>query len=381
MPFSTTTWTNITPPGLGLNPDGPFPPFGVDWVEVAPSNGNIVYCCVASTSLYRSNDGGLTWASVGGNPPFPSNFGSTTTYFDAPWSIRIDPNNVNNMYVTQGVNGTTQGFWKSTDGGVNWTKPAGFISAAAATGTQDVTQMGINPTNFNHILLSSHQNWSGMGLSNAGILESTDGGLTWTTHAPVSTWPSGTQPPFFLYDPPSGQGNASTWLIATNGNGYWKTTNAGGSWTQVSTDDCTHGGNQIFYAPNGKLYSGGRTLPLISTDNGSSFARITNGLPVWSYYAVFGANGTLYTQLSFTGGNQYGGGHQPYMVSNINDGLTWTAFQGGAQTFGDGPMNFVYSPQTGVLYSSNWASGLWALQAKVIVNAAVVPGLHVTAVG
>jgi hypothetical protein len=86
----------------------------------------------------------------------PSNTGDTTTsYIDSPIHVEVDPSNSQHLYVTQGVRGTTLGFWISNDGGNTWTKTAGFKNIEAAT-TSDVTSMAVDPSNFNHVLVGSH---------------------------------------------------------------------------------------------------------------------------------------------------------------------------------------------------------------------------------
>jgi hypothetical protein len=361
MPFSHTSWTDITP--ITLDPHV-FPPYGVNCVTTDPQQPNIVFCTIDSEALYKSTDYGNTWTPVGGTPPYANNSGTTTTYFDAPFRIRVDPNNSNNIYLTQGVRGFTLGFWNSTDGGINWSLSSGFQSIATTVGnSRDVTCFDVDPTDFNHIILSSHTPWTGF--TSGGILESTDGGATWTAHNPQATWPVGTHGIHFLYDPKSSQGNANTWLCCTAGDGAWKTTNAGTSWTKVSTNDCPHGGNSLYYGSNGQVYYGGQDFPMVSSDNGATWSQVTGIVNNWYYYGIWGDGINLYTSLSFTGDNGgYGGGNQPFLTSLETDGVTWSNFQGGAQTFTDGPYYMHYEPNSGIMYSANWAAGLLALQAR-----------------
>jgi len=84
------------------------------------------------------------------------------------------------VYAVDGVWGATGGFWVSTDAGANWTKPAGF-SATCATLTGlgysnwgDGYSIDPDPTDFNHVLYSSHS-------CPAVVGESFDGGTTWTS--------------------------------------------------------------------------------------------------------------------------------------------------------------------------------------------------------
>ena len=61
------------------------------------------------------------------------------------------------------------------------------------------------------------------------------------------------------------------------------TADGGETWTNVYKLSMTHGGNQVYRAGNGTLYSGGYQYPARSTDNGSSWEQIKKGL-VYSWY-------------------------------------------------------------------------------------------------
>jgi hypothetical protein len=98
-----------------------------------------------------------------------------------------------------------------------------------------------------------------------------------------------------------------------------------------------------------------------SNDNGVTWTQLTNGLNYYYYYTVYGDGTTLYTQLSSTGTNG-GQGLQPYMTAPENAGTPWTPYQGGAQTFADGPAMMQYDATNGIMYSANWDSGDWALK-------------------
>lgn len=342
-PFSFTEWSNITPP---VGPMVPPASYGCTWVAANPLRPNEVWCCVDQLGLWKSTDYGVTWT---GGQIAPPNFTNNTTYFDAPFQIQWDPNDANHAYLTQGVRGFTQGFWVTHDNGANWTKPAGFISTMAAYGTNDVTSFATEPGNYNHIILSSHSAWTGY--TGAGVLESIDAGVTWTSTPPVSTWPSGTQPPHFLYDPATGQGNPNTWLVGTNGNGQWRTTDAGVTWTQVSTVDSVHGGQSSLYLPDGRLIIGGTDVPLISSNNGLTFSPLSN-LPSGYYFGVWnGGDGYLYTGRTFRS-NAY---QDPLYRSPINDAINWTTFESFQN--GDGPETMTRVVNN--FYWVGWTDGLY----------------------
>jgi hypothetical protein len=85
-------------------------------------------------------------------------------------------------------------------------------------------------------------------------------------------------------------------LLGTQGKGFWRTTNAGVSWTKVSDGQITHGGNFVCYSSKGVLYSGGYTYISRSTDNGASWSLVKDGLPYSWYMGVLCDGVNLWTQ-------------------------------------------------------------------------------------
>jgi len=354
MVFSKTTWTDITPAGLGLNPHS-FPSFGVIWVEVAKSNPNIVYACVDDIGLFRSTDYGQNFTQVGTGSPTPG--GPTTTKLDGPFCLRINPADSTHLVATQGVRGSSLGFWVSHDSGATWSLPAAFAAACTTVGIAvlDVTTLAVDPTDFNHMLVGSHGNWTGY--TGGGILETFDGGTSWTIHYPVSTWPPYTHGIKILYDPDTAQGNASTWIVMTDGDGFWRTTNSGTSWTQVYTGGSPHGGTQAIYDNLGNLWAGGGP-PVKSVDNGVNWTTVTLPINWLAYSFACDSNGKLYTNVAYTGDNALG--YDTPVYTSIDQGATW---QSSSQVFSDGPYTTYFVPSTGIMYFANWAAGLWAIQA------------------
>jgi hypothetical protein len=352
-------WANISPPGLDLVNH-----YGTAFVQLDPLHPSTVYLTADMQGLWKSEDGGSNWVRLG-SPPANPNYGDTTDYLDSPVSIAIDPGDSRHLYVTQGVRGTTQGFWITRDGGATWILSAGYDAIAKELGTRDVTTLSVDPTDFNHVLVGSHSPWKG--LSNAGILETKDGGEHWITHAPASGFTSATMGVNFLFDPATKQGDAKTWLIGTDGQGLWRTADGGDNFTRVTPAgvwpdfSISHGGQSIFYALNGTLYAGAFVYPARSTDNGLTWTSITGANVTYaSYYAVMGDGVNLYTLRSFAANDaKY---DAPFLVSPESDGLTWTPYEDGKQKFDNGPYTMRFDKQNGILYAACWNAGLWALK-------------------
>src|SRR6478736_693588 len=355
-------WTDITPPGLNLKccPGTGGNGYGLPQFAIDASDPRKIIVCIDTMGLWKTNNGGTSWELMGKDDPNHYT-DDTTTYIDSPIAIKIDPNNSNHLYATQGVRGKALGFWVSTDGGANWTKPAGFKAIAKDT-TNDVTWLTVDPSDFKHVIVGSHAAWPGK--SNAGFIESKDGGSTWVAHQPMPSWSGGSMGIHFLYSPKLGIGNSSTLLVSTDGDGFWKTTDDGANWKQVAKDiSVPHGGNEIYYASNGWIYAGAAGWPARSHDNGDTWEHLKdNGIPSGTYYSVHGDGTTLYTSISYTGDNAKGM-PLPYSVSPESDGKTWTTMPGG-QTFTDGPFMQRFDSANNILYSANWDAGFLALKVR-----------------
>jgi hypothetical protein len=339
-------WKDITPPGI---PKGDGQNIIGQGFAIDPCNLSTIYWGTTpfdntKGGLFKSTDGGGTWKKMGN--------------LDEPLHVRIDPGNTQHLYVGDGVRGATLGFWVSTDGGDTWKKPDGWVAASKQVGfIDDIYDVAIDPTDFKHILVSSHSAWGWDDTKwkrNAGVMESQDGGDTWITHEPQPTWGAG-HSINFLYDPDKGVGDANTWLLGTQGDGQWRTTDAGKTWTKVIANSIFHGGGETYYAKDGKLYSTGVTPCLQrSTDNGATW---TDLKAPGECTGVWGDGNYLYTAPA------YAQGMQPFFTSPETDGLTWSAYKGGTQKFdGSGPFEMAFDSLNGILYASMWFQGVWALK-------------------
>lgn len=357
-------WTNITPPVTGI----PSPWFGFAELAIDPSNHNTIYALADQLGIWKSTDRGGNWTRLGTPPAVNASPGNsyTTPYIDSPVRLAVDPADSTHLVVTQGVRGTSLGFWVSHNGGNTWTQPLAFFNLAASTTTNDVTTLAIDPTNFSHMLVGSHGIWNSS--SFPGVMETTDGGTTWSTHLGDSSWPNGSYGLAFAYDPATSQGNSSTWLTSMDGDGFWRTTNSGSTWTQVIAPvsgggtDSPHGGTQFTYTPAGVLYSGGTPHPVRSTDNGVTWTSLTN-IGTFYYFGDWNDTVTLYTQASFPSSGGSGADPSQFQVSPITNGLTYSNFASG-QTFENGPYDMRWDSTNGLMYSAQWVAGFWVLKPR-----------------
>jgi hypothetical protein len=355
-------WVQITPPSVQTGNSSTCIGQGI---AIDPKNPSTIYWCntpftVSDGGLYKSTDGGSNWKRIGKVQP---NW-TGANILDMPIHIRIDPKDSKHMYVGDGVRGSTTGFWISNDGGDSFYKPQGWVDIATSTGyyIDDVYDVAVDPSDFNHILTSSHSAWKWQDAeigNNAGILESTDGGISWIAHKP-GNWGYGNSIKF-LYDPALHIGNSKTWLVGGQGGGNWRTSDGGATWTRVfpQGSGIYHGGGTIYYSKTGVLYASNYPQTIRSTDNGLNWTAVG---PNGGTTGICGDGNLLYTETT-------DGTNTPYYVSPETDGLTWTPFNGGKQTLNNGgPFEMAFDSVNGIMYSSALLQGCWALKIQNQTN-------------
>jgi uncharacterized repeat protein (TIGR01451 family) len=271
---------------------------GVGAIALAPSNENIVYVGTGEGALSGDSYEGVgVLKSTNGGNSFTKVSGNTFNHVSIS-RVVVHPTDPNTLYVatlrgragarrTTHPNPTQYGIWKSTDGGVNWT-------LSPQTATTDIlkgaTDLVIDPLNPN-VLLASF--WT------QGISKTVDGGTTWTTAMsglPANADYEAAQTRIALgISHPAGDANATVYAgfeYATTGGDYfpstiWKSTNAGGNWTQTSTDvvedycgtQCTYD-NEIGVDPTNANIVYALGLFNYGTGSGGIF-RSTNGGASW----------------------------------------------------------------------------------------------------
>ncbi|MCF6341685.1 MAG: PKD domain-containing protein [Bacteroidales bacterium] len=172
--------------------------------------------------------------------------------------VAFSPNDNDVIYVGAAAGGV----WKTTDGGTNWIPTGDFNDAL---GTSDIAVVG---TASDDILYLATGDRDHSDTYSVGVLKSTDGGTTWDTTALSWTQSQG----YLIYRLLVSPVNSSLLYAATNG-GVYKTTNAGGSWTQITTLvfkdlEFNPGNSSTIYGSTGwgQVYR--------STNSGSTWAQV-----------------------------------------------------------------------------------------------------------
>lgn len=351
-PTTFGTWINVTPAGVDLTNPLSCVNFGVETVQADPAHPSNLYAMFHCQGIWKSTDYGATWTG-------PINTGTNgAAARDCAGGITIPPGStasVPTIYESC-IRGTGLGFWKSVDGGVNWTS---YFVAPSGTSRQDYYPPVVDPYDQNHLVMAGHE----MDF----LVESVDGGQNWT-NVPLASGMlenNGTGEVFFL-----NTGNAATtrgtwlWIAQTSGGNYgtWRTENNGAAWLQVDKNEHPHGASQIYQPDNnGTVYMAGAYSVLgwgvlRSGDYGQTWTHVGSGdietvvvgTPK-NVYAMYGWSIGLGLTLSpdFQLAAQPGTGN--WVQPGTPAGLTQGAHQ--IRVVNDGTHN--------ILVNASGGSGLW----------------------
>jgi PKD repeat protein len=177
--------------------------------------------------------------------------------------VRFDPANSNIMY----AGSPAGGLWKTTNGGTNWTTNTDQLAVIGCT------DIAIDPTN-SQILYLATGDGDAADTYSVGVLKSTDGGATWNTTGLAFAVNNGYTISRLLINPT----NPQILLAATN-DGVFRTTDGGATWPQVaSTNNLNLKDMEFRPGDPTTVYACGTTF-WKSTNSGSTFTQITNGVP------------------------------------------------------------------------------------------------------
>lgn len=318
-------WYDVTPAGISLDPDYGGAPgsggnFGFESVWHDSSNVGTFYAMCHLQGVWKSTDGGVTWTG-----PINTGTNGAAITASAGCVTGAATGGIPVLYVNVGRGNL--GFYKSTDGGVNWSTTD--LSPPLPDGREDIYPESVNPYNKDHVLTTAHEN--------NYIIHSTDGGATWSNVTmPIS--PSGGSCYIFYIDTGNATTTADTWLLiaqASSVDGTWRTTNAGASWTKVDGNEHTHGGCQIAQLGGGVIWMTG-----VYSSLGWGCLRSTDYGATWTHYGpnegrsvIWGTSKKIYAM----GGGAVQTPVDPGFISAVAPGTgTWSAESGAAATYNGG---------------------------------------------
>jgi len=259
-------------------------------IALHPSNSNIIYAGAADGGVLKSTDGGVNWTIL-------TDHFATLSVGD----VTIDPNNPNTVYAglgeanLAGDNYDGDGLYRTTDGGASWTN----------IGLAQVKRIGrvqVHPTDSDIIFVAA----AGAQFSadtSRGVYRSTDGGSSWEKVLFISDSTSAIdlrinpQNPDTVYAAMWERLRSPTRRKAGGPtSGIYRSTDMGTSWTEL-TNGLPSGRNKgrigIAICQNSPnvLYASytdsiGYLLAVYkTTDNGNSWAQTSGQPPSWLYYS------------------------------------------------------------------------------------------------
>jgi len=252
--------TNGSTINVVRNVSGPFSgttawdsPMHVDYHKIvfAPSNSNYVYTG-CDGGIYKSTNGGTSWSSV-------NNSISTLQFY----RLASHPTNENILLGGAQDNGV---FRTTNKGSTSWS----FVS------TGDGMECFYDYTNPNIVYYSTQ---------NGSFTKSTDGGVNnWSDITPPWDGTPAWTTPFAMHV-------TDHTILYTASTGFWKSTNSGASWTNISPAAAKKtivSFNQSKVNPNNFILAAGEysTIPQIkvSTDGGINWIERTSTIPTPNNY-------------------------------------------------------------------------------------------------
>ena len=302
-------WENIT--------DGYFTSAAVGAIAVSTSDPNVIYAGTGEPTIrgdvsygdgvYKSTDGGKTWANVG----------LADTHHIA--QIRIHPTNPDLVYVAAmghafGPN-SERGIFRSKDGGATWEK---VLYKSDKAGAADLAMDATNPRILYASIYEQVRNfWSlTSGGPDSGLWKSSDGGDTWVELTDNTGLPTGLKGKIGVAVSPAQP--ERVWAIieaAEEKAGVYRSDDSGATWTQLTSN------RDLIQRPWYYCH--------IFADPQDAESVYISNLKVWKS----SDGGTNYTEITTPHGDNHGiwiDPHDPQRMINGNDGGGCVSFNGGA---------------------------------------------------
>jgi photosystem II stability/assembly factor-like uncharacterized protein len=272
------SWTVQGPGNIGAR---------ANTVAVNPQNENILYAGFSNGGVWKTTDGGNTWYPVFDSQLWPS-----------IGDIEVDPANPNRVYVATGDPNISfypmlgDGVYRSEDGGETW-------SNIGLQNQRVISKIVLHPSNPNILFAAS------MGLpfirdNNRGLYRTTNGGASWEQVLFISDQAGVTDVVMDPFNP--NVLYASGWdrvrsnkesLVSGPGAKIYRSTDGGSTWTQLTNglpqENLGRTGLAISTQTPGKVYA-----MYVGTDNQlAGIYKTTNGGNNWSATDITGLEGAL----------------------------------------------------------------------------------------
>jgi hypothetical protein len=359
------TWIDVTPTAIDLV-NGACGNFGTKAVQVDPIRASDIYTTFNCQGIWKSIDYGQTWTG-------PVNTGSNAAMVSdcaGALSIARSPTTADPILFLSCIRGSGTGFWKSTNGGVDWTNYSVLPTGGQATAVnQQFYSPAVDPYDPNHLLMAGHETDQ--------LVQSIDGGQTWTnvTLAPgMITGDMGTGGVNFVNTGlPSTTRTTWLWIAAGIGVannvgtvGTWRTSDGGMTWTNVDENEHTNGSmhSEVFQGPpftSGVIYMAGSYSALgsgvlRSADFGQTWAHVGQNV---QEAVVVGTSNHLYSMYGWAAGA--GVAVAPTLEVGDATGMgTWTSpVTPAAMSQGPGQIAATNDGTYNIVIAGNYNAGIW----------------------
>jgi hypothetical protein len=318
-------WQDITIPELA----------GMDLAMLSlvldPVHIGTAYAGTSGNGVWKSTDCGANWTKVS------TGLNGDLLGTGGQWTLNIDRTNPDVLYAGNlyGANGSSQYFWKSTNGGVDWFSvfADGGNVLSVINFFQEAALEDANPA---HIVASFHDTCRGE--FPGCMAESNDGGETWRVFSnPTGSWVEDARP--FVLGP-------TTYLYTAGwADGLFYTSDGGAHWENVSRG----AGHQIERTEDGRMFLGNASGMFISRD-GHQWTRIPEDPAA---HSPQGDGVVSDGEHIFTGARHASG--QPYWMTSLANPGEWTQYP--SPDMGSGPIALRYDNAHHLMYSVNPDSG------------------------
>ena len=349
-----------------------------------PSNSSIIYAAT-DAGIYKTTNGGTNWSLLSGQPSFP------------PTKLAIDPSNPNIIY-TAGPGGV----FKSTDGGNNFTAINNGISPvfARAIAIDPVTPTTVYALSLTNLFFKSTDggaNWTLGHVSvinivvntvnaflidpntpttiyagaNPGVFKSTDGGTTWAASSTGFPFTNITVNWLAL-------DTTHNLLYAATSNGLFRSANAGGNWTNINGNLPPFTSSLVAPDPTNSsiIYQVASGLLFKTTDAGATWTASNTGIPNLSasalllnptqpatlYLASSAGSDAFVTKLSAGGTSQI---YSTYLGGSLSDAANSIAIDASGNAYIVGNASSTDFPTVNPIQPARDANSVDAFVAKL----------------